>query len=107
MVKPYAIGSLPARGVWIEIANMVICLVGSSGHSPRGECGLKYHIDFRNVKVTLSLPARGVWIEIDSVIARLKNRALSLPARGVWIEIDNIFDVINRDSVTPREGSVD
>ena len=55
--------SLPARGVWIEIwrnTKWSIC----PRHSPQGECGLKYAVQWRSENAGGSLPARGVWIEI-------------------------------------------
>ena len=57
-------GSLPARGVWIEIA------IRSR----------------RTVPSCRSLPARGVWIEIR-LTAKHTAAKMSLPARGVWIEM--------------------
>ena len=35
-------GSLPARGVWVEIRGTGCDLEERRGHSPRGECGLKF-----------------------------------------------------------------
>ena len=102
-------GSLPARGVWIEIWVRAIVDHSDSGRSPQGECGLKYPTELGKWKIAArrspqgecglkccgvrspidfvqSLPARGVWIEI-SWQAVLAARHGLLPARGVWIEI--------------------
>ena len=76
--------SLPAWGVWIEIASIsaFIC----SG--------------------VTSLPAWGVWIEIVFSVPDFLNTS-SLPAWGVWIEIrDPSYGKRNR-IVAPRMGSVD
>ena len=76
-------GSLPARGVWIEIDP--VC---------------------RAILRTLSLPARGVWIEILKNLA-FQEKSKSLPARGVWIEIIPNHSGVYVKTVTPREGGVD
>ena len=76
--------SLPARGVWIEIA---------------------YRPHTKTVTLR-SLPARGVWIEISS-FSKESGVKESLPARGVWIEIANPLGTGRRRRVTPRKGSVD
>ena len=55
------------------------------GHSPHGECGLKFLRNGLIVCPTLSLPTRGVWIEIGN--------------------LENIS--IDRQTVTPHTGSVD
>ena len=34
--------SLPARGVWVEINDTSNGSCTNNGHSPRGECGLKF-----------------------------------------------------------------
>ena len=57
--------SLPARGVWIEIAWRSIVVEDGP-----------------------SLPARGVWIEIVLWEIMWMTGYKSLPARGVWIEMD-------------------
>ena len=57
-------GSLPSRGVWIEIMPSDLRDSFALRHSPHGECGLKlflYYIKYMNL---VSLPSRGVWIEI-------------------------------------------
>ena len=76
--------SLPAWGVWIEMAYML-----------------------STAPVTPSLPAWGVWIEIvtsSSPFVWLE----SLPAWGVWIEISiEITLTIHMLRVAPRMGSVD
>ena len=78
------VGSLPARGVWIEIGK-------ACGNSPTA---------------TMSLPARGVWIEIFNLANGLIG-VLSLPARGVWIEINPSRRITVIRRVAPRKGSVD
>ena len=101
--------SLPARGVWIEIADAETTVLGLC-RSPQGECGLKSQGRTPHAGPTGSLPARGVWIEMlkKSIMlhgadgrspqgecglkyygeaAHLSDHA-SLPARGVWIEIN-------------------
>ena len=78
-----SVKSLPARGVWIEIPRRPRHTDLEAGHSPQGECGLKY-------------PER----------ATILLREESLPARGVWIEITKqALDSLGT-SVTPRKGSV-
>ena len=57
------------------------------GHSPHGECGLKFTEFSLPAGVAESLPAWGVWIEILAILPTLYNQTLSLPAWGVWIEI--------------------
>ena len=57
--------SLPARGVWIEIEYLPYLFTPRKGHSPQGECGLKYQCEVAVVGPVQSLPARGVWIEIS------------------------------------------
>ena len=76
--------SLPAWGVWIEIAIEGLDITVEECHSPHGECGLKCHADGSTACGAPSLPAWGVWIEIESTA---QNRR--------WIP------------VTPRMGSVD
>ena len=98
------------------------------GHSPQGECGLKFDIPRVFVNVVWSLPARGVWIEIYSPTycqARaghspqgecglkfltppgITHAKESLPARGVWIEMFHRRNGMRARGVTPRKGSVD
>ena len=80
--------SLPTRGVWIEIRdyNSIMGNV-NRGHSPHGECGLKFCSVVCGKKCILSLPTRGVWIEISAVLVSCGLGLMSLPTRGVWIEI--------------------
>ena len=100
--------SLPAWGVWIEIARcktrtcgrpchsphgecglkllLILKLPLPRSHSPHGECGLKSFTYFFFICCHMSLPAWGVWIEILSFNGRMVVFA-SLPAWGVWIEI--------------------
>ena len=78
--------SLPARGVWIEIQPRRTGPYVHAGHSPQGECGLKYRPGRQADGANESLPARGVWIEIVGRPPGLQSD-WSLPARGVWIEI--------------------
>ena len=54
------------------------------GHSPQGECGLKFSNRILEFAAVMSLPARGVWIEIAA--SHASRYALA---------------------VTPRKGSVD
>ncbi len=75
--------SLPTRGVWIEIPILeprILVL----GHSPPGECGLKYYATFNPYPLPWSLPTRGVWIEIFADMMQ-----------------------IGKQIVTPHQGSVD
>ena len=76
--------SLPAWGVWIEIRRNMRKPIPGQSHSPHGECGLKYR---RREGGGISGP--------------------SLPAWGVWIEIVMIVERGSVSSVTPRMGSVD
>ena len=78
--------SLPARGAWIEIKNLLTIHAMRASRSPHGERGLKFRQRLVALEDALSLPARGAWIEIG-YIGRSGYRALSLPARGAWIEI--------------------
>ena len=80
----FALESLPAWGVWIEIFLIDLQSLFQHCRSPHGECGLK--------SVTV----------VASVIYRM-----SLPAWGVWIEIRSIRFSWSNFSVAPRMGSVD
>ena len=118
-------GSLPARGVWIEIADAETTVLGLC-RSPQGECGLKSQGRTPHAGPTGSLPARGVWIEMlkKSIMlhgadgrspqgecglkyygeaAHLSDHA-SLPARGVWIEIGSVDDEDSVYSSLPARG---
>ena len=77
-------GSLPSRGVWIEI----------------------YFPKRKGVICQKSLPSRGVWIEI-SPSNGAHQHCMSLPSRGVWIEIDNPALGGKHVPVAPLAGSVD
>ena len=102
-------GSLPTRGAWIEITDLLEqrrFFKSRSPHgerglkslhgfiprhdgccrSPHGERGLKFFIFYHLGKLTLSLPTRGAWIEIPSGGWSIGTIA-SLPTRGAWIEI--------------------
>ena len=104
-----AAGSLPTRGAWIEITDLLEqrrFFKSRSPHgerglkslhgfiprhdgccrSPHGERGLKFFIFYHLGKLTLSLPTRGAWIEIPSGGWSIGTIA-SLPTRGAWIEI--------------------
>ena len=56
--------SLSARRVWIEISMTEDGVLTCTGHSLRGECGLKLLEPAARVSALLSLSARRVWIEI-------------------------------------------
>ena len=75
--------SLPAGGVWIEIAPIGV-ISRITGRSPQGECGLKFP---HGLLHGLAVP--------------------SLPARGVWIEILTMCWTRRMEKVAPRKGSVD
>ena len=60
----YVFLSPPARGAWIEIAEVLLM------HQYR-----------------LSPPARGAWIEIYAIVAAFRLYGVSPPARGAWIEM--------------------
>ncbi len=102
------LGSLPARGVRVEISpssmyDKPLC------YSPQGECGLKSPLVIRVQRHLLSLPARGVRVEILSTCdgplvdpghspqgecglkyaepGALEDMGQSLPTRGVRVEM--------------------
>ena len=79
-------GSLPARGAWIEIDVYGIAYIMLRGRSPQGERGLKFTALRLEIAVTGSLPARGAWIEMETGWLDIVTGE-SLPARGAWIEI--------------------
>ena len=57
--------SLPARGAWIEILEVLEEVEGEADRrSPHGERGLKSLSRNPASSVAQSLPARGAWIEI-------------------------------------------
>ena len=121
--------SLPAWGVWIEIFPVDETSAYFPGHSPHGECGLKYVSKGYVTENVQSLPAWGVWIEIrtSGIAYRPAYRhsphgecglklfpsrntfstPSSLPAWGVWIEMITIGTETTQYPVTPRMGSVD
>ena len=56
--------SLPVRGAWIEIVNILALCANNVCRSPCGERGLKYVYPLIRLGRMLSLPVRGAWIEI-------------------------------------------
>ena len=76
--------SLPTRGAWIEIKQVIADVV-----LPRR-----------------SLPTRGAWIEIRPH-RQGRAYASSLPTRGAWIEIIPAATGWRLDNVAPHTGSVD
>ena len=68
-------GSLPARGVWIEICQPLTTPFSRAGRSPQGECGLKCLQPVGTNHHIRSLPARGVWIEIATVASNALRRS--------------------------------
>ena len=56
--------SLPARGAWIEMTDLIVSVPGANRRSPQGERGLKYLQPAQRPAGQESLPARGAWIEI-------------------------------------------
>ena len=121
--------SLPAWGVWIEIA---FFSTGRRATQSLPAWGVWIEIVLQNEaneRCIWSLPAWGVWIEIASLMCGVQRKE-SLPAWGVWIEITLSssliivsvchsphgecglkFDASADDTVlffvTPRMGSVD
>ena len=100
--------SLPARGVWIEIAMLNGRQTRNSSLPARGVWIEMWYYFIQTCDYVKSLPARGVWIEIRDSMAPVfqprrspqgecglksireiahGHKILSLPARGVWIEI--------------------
>ena len=73
--------SLPARGVWIEIRRSWSNRCRRPRHSPQGECGLKYDVACDPLRCLVSLPARGVWIEIVC-FRRFRRGAVVTPRKG-------------------------
>ena len=76
-----------------------------TGHSPRGECGLKcYQRQYRHAVYRHSPRGEcGLKSDIENIKAY---RSGSLPARGVWVEIVKLKLSSIVKCVTPREGSV-
>ena len=56
--------SLPSRGAWIEIVDMMVEDAEYTSRSPHGERGLKFHGGGNDHITVKSLPSRGAWIEI-------------------------------------------
>ena len=57
--------SLPVRGAWVEIANAGKVAVLEEGRSPCGERGLKLLLfGLAGLRAVQSLPVRGAWVEI-------------------------------------------
>ena len=81
LVRPLR-GSLPVRGVWVEI-----------------------YLLTRMVPSRVSLPVRGVWVEIPwtSPVGAMES---SLPVRGVWVEMTLDKRRKKWYRVAPRAGSV-
>ena len=81
--------------------------VGAWGHSPQGECGLKF-IGINDEPFDMSHSPQGeCGLKCMGFHDRL-GLAESLPARGVWIEMLVLQRLVLVDScVTPRKGSVD
>ena len=77
--------SLPARGVWIEIAHHCDIYRGVDSHSPQGECGLK-------CKLT----------EVDDPA-----RDGHSPQGECGLKFDRPLVPLGDELVTPRKGSVD
>ena len=99
--------SLPARGVWIEITQDTISYRDLLGHSPQGECGLKFKKQAGGGRETARHSPQG-----ECGLKFLFFRAVvlfhpSLPARGVWIEMSDSGVSPKIALVTPRKGSVD
>ena len=63
------------------------------GHSPHGECGLKFRSKKYREKLNASLSTRRVWIEIcyGQFFRKIKK---SLSTRRVWIEMLKVFPII-------------
>ena len=51
--------SLPTRGVWIEIWKEWLKSVDSNGHSPHGECGLKFGKSGLSLSIAMVTPHTG------------------------------------------------
>ena len=79
--------SRPARGAWIEIRDITLKHLSSSGRAPQGARGLKFEAVFLQNIVNQSRPARGAWIEIRPCWTKRAWTRRSRPARGAWIEI--------------------
>ena len=74
--------SLPVRGAWIEIVNVI----GNSGgwlrRSPCGERGLKFQELSVYLPLLLSLPVRGAWIEMLFMPMRIRKHNIVAPRAG-------------------------
>ena len=99
-------GSLPARGVWIEIADAETTVLGLC-RSPQGECGLKSQGRTPHAGPTGSLPARGVWIEMLKKSIMLHGADGRSPQGECGLKYEIHVVPIREDRVAPRKGSVD
>ena len=57
--------SRPARGAWIEIPWVFPVAYKTGGRAPHGARGLKFDAEHIGGSLAVSRPARGAWIEID------------------------------------------
>ena len=99
--------SLPARGVWIEISPPRTWCDLATGRSPQGECGLKSAGRHELLAPAKSLPARGVWIEIRRKSDNIERSSRS-PQGECGLKL-TAFDQVDltTERVAPRKGSVD
>ena len=100
-------GSLPARGVWIEMIRHACQLAQADGHSPQGECGLKFRVGFVYLRRSVSLPARGVWIEMLQVHRPGPRPDSHSPQGECGLKSPSLVGAKEEFQVTPRKGSVD
>ena len=97
--------SLPARGVWVEMAHFVGERLPDSVTPREGSVGWNHVSLSIELNLYSSLPARGVWVEIWPVHKRKGYRKVT-PREGSvgWNRLLSISWM--RFGVTPREGSV-
>ena len=75
------------------------------GHSPHGECGLKFHRYAGMATRRRHSPHGECGLKYHPFV-QIRHAGLSLPARGVWVEISGRTHILPSAPVTPRTGSV-
>ena len=59
-----SIMSLPVRGAWVEMEEVLKIATDLNRRSPCGERGLKFGTPRDNLRIVASLPVRGAWVEM-------------------------------------------
>ena len=100
--------SLPSRGAWIEILNVVSGILVNRMVAPlAGSVDRNPYLTYDLVTSAWSLPSRGAWIEILPYRMVKPRSVPSLPSRGAWIEICGQQRHHMDGRVAPLAGSVD